>query len=88
MASPDDQTLAAAEEVRSASHRGRFDAAVVMGSGWAVLADTLGQTSGDLVVGDLPGFITPTAEGHLPQVRCITTPASRSTLVFLGRTHL
>jgi purine-nucleoside phosphorylase len=63
------------------------EAAIVLGSGWAVAADAVGETNCEIPVSELPGFAVPTAEGHGPTVRSVESDG-RHVLVFLGRTHL
>ncbi|MDS1270998.1 purine-nucleoside phosphorylase [Lipingzhangella sp. LS1_29] len=77
----------AAAELRDHTGIDAYDAAVIMGSGWAPAADTLGATGTELATGDLPGFRAPGASGHAGTIRSVTVGGSRL-LVFLGRTHL
>jgi purine-nucleoside phosphorylase len=70
---------------------GRFDAAVVLGSGWAPAADACAQALGadvtEIPVSELGGFAPPTVAGHAGTVRSLVAGSLRL-LVFLGRTHL
>jgi purine-nucleoside phosphorylase len=63
------------------------DVALVLGSGWVPAADLLGETTAELAVTDLPGFLPPTVAGHAGRVRSVRA-GDRRVLVFLGRTHL
>jgi purine-nucleoside phosphorylase len=63
------------------------DLVVVFGSGWADAADTLGEPSVSFSAAELPGFVTPSALGHLPTMRSIDRNGVRI-LAFLGRVHL
>jgi purine-nucleoside phosphorylase len=65
----------------------RFDAAVVLGSGWSAAADSLGETVAELQTAELGGFATPTVPGHAGTARCVRR-ADKDILVFLGRVHL
>jgi purine-nucleoside phosphorylase len=69
----------------------RFDAAVVLGSGWAPAADACGRALGaevtEIPVTELGGFAPPTVAGHAGTVRAMAAGSLRL-LVFLGRTHL
>jgi purine-nucleoside phosphorylase len=65
----------------------RHDVAVVLGSGWAAVADALGPVRWEAPVADLPGFRPPTALGHGGSVRSATRGELR-VLVLLGRVHL
>ncbi len=62
------------------------DVAVVLGSGWAPAAETLGLPTATLPMADLPGFTPPAAEGHRGQILSIPVGANR-VLVLLGRIH-
>jgi purine-nucleoside phosphorylase len=70
---------------------GRFDAAVVLGSGWGPAADACAQALGadvtEIPVSELGGFAPPTVAGHAGTVRSMVAGNLRL-LVFLGRTHL
>jgi len=65
----------------------RHDAAVVLGSGWAPAADTLGTVAAEVPVAELGGFPPPRVAGHSPAVRSVRAGPVRA-LVFLGRVHL
>ena len=69
----------------------RYDAAVVLGSGWAPAADALARTLGadvtEIPVADLGGFAPPSVPGHTGTVQSMAAGDLRL-VVFLGRTHL
>ncbi len=69
----------------------RYDAAVVLGSGWAPAADALARALGadvtEIPVADLGGFAPPSVPGHAGTVQVLTAGDLRL-VVFLGRTHL
>ncbi len=68
----------------------RHDVMVVLGSGWGDAADALSTSSGSHVqfsADELPGFVTPSALGHLPTVRSVERNGVR-VLALLGRVHL
>jgi purine-nucleoside phosphorylase len=77
---------AAANELAGRTGRDRHDVAVVLGSGWARVADELGDGV-DVALADLPGFPLPSAGGHVASVRSVSV-TGRPVLVFLGRVHL
>lgn len=79
--------LDAAAELARRSGSARHDVAVVLGSGWAAVADALGATSWEEPVVRLPGFPAPTALGHGGTVRSLRRRGLR-VLVLLGRVHL
>ncbi|HEY7144666.1 MAG TPA: purine-nucleoside phosphorylase [Streptosporangiaceae bacterium] len=68
------------------------DIAVVLGSGWAAVADELAAaaTAGpvaEVALADLGGFPPPTVAGHQPAARSVSV-GGRRVLLFLGRAHL
>jgi purine-nucleoside phosphorylase len=65
----------------------RHDVAIVMGSGWGVAAEALGEPIVELSTTDLPGFRPAAAAGHAGTVRSVQVGSHR-VLVFMGRTHL
>jgi len=65
----------------------RHDVAVVLGSGWAAVADALGTAGWEAPLTRLPGFPAPTALGHGGTARSVTRGRLR-VLVLLGRVHL
>ena len=77
---------ASAERLAQRTGEAEHDVAVVLGSGWAQAADSLGAGT-EVALADLGGFPPPTVPGHVPAVRSIRTGELR-VLVFLGRTHL
>lgn len=66
---------------------GEHPVAVVLGTGWAGLADLLGPTAGRLPVASLPGWPQPTVSGHAGELRSVRI-AGTDTLVVAGRCHL
>ena len=62
------------------------DVAVVLGSGWAPAADTLGAPVATVPMAELPGFTPPSADGHGGRVLSLRLGSHR-VLVFLGRIH-
>jgi purine-nucleoside phosphorylase len=65
----------------------RFDAAVVLGSGWLAAADAIGGAELELSLADIGGFKQPSVLGHTQSVR-IVKKGQRNLLVYLGRIHL
>jgi purine-nucleoside phosphorylase len=65
----------------------RFDAAVVLGSGWMAAAEAIGAHEQEIALEDLGGFPRPTVAGHAPAVRYLVKGDLR-VLLFLGRVHL
>ncbi len=64
-----------------------IDAAFVMGSGWKDAADGIGKVSDRFPMTELPGFIAPTAMGHVGEIRAVRRGGGLA-VVFAGRTHL
>ena len=62
-------------------------AVVVLGSGWGPAADAFGEAVGRFPMTEVPGFVAPTAEGHLGTVASYDVDGV-PTLVLSGRTHL
>jgi purine-nucleoside phosphorylase len=83
----DGQPEAAARALAELTGVRRHRAVVVLGSGWAPAAEAFGQPVAELAMTDLPGFLTPTAEGHTGRLASYDVAGVR-TLVLLGRTHL
>jgi len=65
----------------------RFDAAVVLGSGWMAAADAIGAAEQEIPLADIGGFPLPTVAGHTPAVRYLVKGDLR-VLLFLGRVHM
>lgn len=69
----------------------RHDVALVLGSGWLLAAELLGEATAEIATTDLPGFSAAAVAGHSGKIRSIrsTLPdgSSRNLLVFLSRTH-
>ena len=78
---------ASAAALADASGVPRHDVAVVLGSGWAAVADALGPAQWEAPLTALPGFPAPTALGHGGTVRSLIRGRLR-VLVLLGRVHL
>lgn len=76
----------AAAAVAERTDRPRHDVVVVLGSGWAGVADAIG-TGVDVALPDLPGFPPPTAIGHRGTLRS-TDVGGLGVLVLQGRSHL
>ncbi len=66
---------------------GEFDAAVVLGSGWAEVAESLGTVTGQVAAEAITGFHPPSVPGHGGTLRAVTA-AGRRVLVMAGRVHL
>jgi purine-nucleoside phosphorylase len=84
---PFDLARRAAEALHVATGADSHSAAVVLGSGWSIAADALGDTVVEVPLSELPGFTVPVVAGHGGTVRSVQAGDSRI-LVFLGRTHL
>ncbi|MFV2196960.1 purine-nucleoside phosphorylase [Nocardiopsis sp. LOL_012] len=81
-----DMASEAARELLSRAGADTFDALVVLGSGWAGAADSLGAVDIEFDVRELPGFLAPTAQGHSSKVRSVWVGDKR-VVVFMGRVH-
>ena len=78
---------AAAQDLLARTGADSFDAMVVLGSGWAGAADTLGSPDIEFDATELPGFHTPGAQGHSSRVRSMWVDDKR-VVVFMGRVHV
>lgn len=87
----DDDDRAAAAVLARLTGAPTHDALLVLGSGLADVADSLGPAETILRLSDLPGVLAPTADGHLDELRsCVVESDGQEcrVLVALGRTHL
>src|ERR1700761_3516151 len=78
---------ASAAALRKRTGVERFDAVVVLGSGWLAAADALGAPVAELPLAELGGFKQPSVKGHAPSVRYLKM-GQRHVLIYLGRIHL
>ena len=76
----------AASAIRDRTGVDAHDVAVILGSGWAPAVAQLGDPVAVVPMGELPGFVTPTAEGHGGEVLSLHVGRHR-VLVFVGRIH-
>jgi purine-nucleoside phosphorylase len=65
----------------------RHRVAVVLGSGWGPAAAAFGEPVAEIAMTDVPGFTTPTAEGHRGTIASYDV-GGVATLVLSGRKHL
>jgi len=77
---------AAASAIAERTGHDQHDVAVVLGSGWRPAADVLGTPEAELPMAGVPGFTTPSAQGHGGTIRSLRIGGAR-VLVVLGRTH-
>jgi purine-nucleoside phosphorylase len=75
-----------AARVAELTGRAAHDALVVLGSGWAPAVDAFGDPVAAFPMADVPGFLSPVAEGHRGEIRSYLLGGA-ATLVYLGRTH-
>lgn len=93
---PFDVAAAAARVIAERTGVERHEVALVLGSGWQVTADLVGETTAELEVTELPGFPPAAALGHVGRVRSVRVDVEQpdgstrraDALVFLSRTHL
>ena len=77
----------AAARLRALAGVPAVDVAVVLGSGWAPVADALGDPLASFPVAELPGFTAPTVAGHGASARVVRAGGGALALVLCGRTH-
>ena len=82
-----DVTEKAARELADATGISSYDAAIVLGSGWAPAAAALGSADAEVPFSELAGFAPPSVAGHVGVARSVQV-AGRRVLVLLGRTHV
>jgi len=76
----------AASAIRERTGVDAHDVAVILGSGWAPAVAQLGDPVAVVPMGELPGFVAPTAEGHRGEVLSLHVGPHR-VVVFVGRIH-
>jgi purine-nucleoside phosphorylase len=87
--SPFDVARHAADVLASRTGTGRHDVALVLGSGWALAADLLGETVAEVPAPEVPGFPAPAVAGHVGVIRSVAVgDGDARALVFGSRTHL
>ncbi len=84
---PFSRAEASAAILRERTGVDRFDAAVVLGTGWRSAADVIGAPVREVPLAELGDFKQPTVGGHTPSVRYIKKGQLR-VLLYLGRIHL
>jgi purine-nucleoside phosphorylase len=85
---PAQAARAAATRIAELTGADHHDIAVVLGSGWAPVADLLGTTLAEVPLGKLPGFSGAAVPGHVGTVRSVRIGESdRRALVYGSRTH-
>ncbi len=77
----------AAAALRSRLSIDGLDLALVLGSGWSGAAEGLGETVGEIPLGELPGFSAPVVAGHGGALRVVRTANGKLAGLFTGRTH-
>ncbi|MGW0248857.1 purine-nucleoside phosphorylase [Nocardia goodfellowii] len=65
----------------------RHRVAVVLGSGWQEAAAEIGAPTASVPMPELPGFGTPSAQGHVGMVHSVPMH-DKSVLLLMGRQHL
>lgn len=65
----------------------KHDVAIILGSGWDVVAPYLGEVALDIPATELPGFLPSGVDGHAGRIQSIESGNQR-VLAFLGRKHL
>jgi purine-nucleoside phosphorylase len=78
---------ASAEALAQRTGIARHDVAVVLGSGWAPVADAIGPAEAEVSLDELGGFPEPAVPGHVSAVRSVRVGDLR-VLVYLGRVHV
>jgi purine-nucleoside phosphorylase len=82
-----DVALTAAAQIAELTGVPHHRAVVVLGSGWGPAAEAFGEPAVTLPMGEVTGFLAPTAEGHRGTIASYDVDGV-ATLVLSGRTHL
>lgn len=85
--SPESAALEAASYIRRRHGIAEIDALLVLGSGWSSVRESIGSFDQKGLISDLPGFVSPIAEGHLNEYQ-LRKVAGVQVLILSGRTHL
>ncbi|MCC6830647.1 MAG: purine-nucleoside phosphorylase [Thermoleophilia bacterium] len=85
--SEDPYARAAAAGAAVRDRLGEHRAVLVLGSGWAQVAELLGTVRGGLPMHDLPGFPAPVVQGHSGMAHSVDVDGT-PVLVLAGRSHL
>jgi purine-nucleoside phosphorylase len=84
---PYDAARDAAARIAELTGRSAQDALVVLGSGWSPALASFGEPVASFAMTEVPGFLTPVAEGHVGEIRSYDLDGV-AVLAYLGRTHL
>jgi purine-nucleoside phosphorylase len=88
-ADPFELAAAAAADLARATGAQSHDVALVLGSGWGMAGDLLGEVLAEVSIDDVPGFAKPAVAGHGGTIRSVRIGTTdRRALVFGTRTHL
>jgi len=86
-ASPESAASDAATYIRERHQIDGITTLVILGSGWASIKDSIGFAEHKGFISDIPGFVSPFAEGHLNEYQ-IRKVSGANVLILSGRTHL
>ena len=86
-AAPFDLAAEAAAYLTNRFSTERIDIALVLGSGWSSGAEQIGETLGEIELGDVPGFSKPVVAGHGGKLLLARAASGRLAAIFTGRTH-
>ena len=81
------QATQAAADIADHTGVSEHRVAVILGSGWQDAATRIGEARAKIPMAELPGFVTPTAEGHVGTILSVDV-AGIPTLLVMGRNHL
>lgn len=85
---PRDHARAAAAVIAERSGVARHDIALVLGSGWGLAGDLIGDTVASIANEEVPGFAKAAVAGHSGSMRSVAiAQTSQHALVFGTRTH-
>ncbi|KAA0022672.1 purine-nucleoside phosphorylase [Antrihabitans cavernicola] len=81
------QATQAAADIADHTGVSEHRVAVILGSGWQEAATQFGQPRAKIPMAELPGFATPTAEGHGGTILSVEVAGTHA-LLMMGRNHL
>ncbi len=84
---PREVARAAASDIARLTGVERHDVALTLGSGWAMAAELIGETTSTIAATEVTGFGSPALAGHVGTLRSVLTPRGTRVLVIGARTH-
>lgn len=77
----------AARQIAEQTGVAHHDIALMLGSGWAKAADSIGETVANFAATNIVGFSAPVLDGHVGNIRSVRLPNGQHALILGARTH-